>query len=131
MELQPFCSIVSQDKRREARLLFCQRVPTLPKGGTCYFAASSTLRSTTPMKDNYLAAQYHRVARRRGREKAIVVGSHSLLVIMYHVLREKKPDTDLGADSFDKLATARIERHHVRRLAQLGYTVTLTPAHAA
>ena len=35
------------------------------------------------------------------------------------------------ADYFDKLDTARIERHHVRRLEQLGYTVTLTPAHAA
>jgi len=83
------------------------------------------------MKDTYLAAQYHRVARRRGREKASVAVSHSLLVIMYHVLREKNPDTDLGADSFDKLDTARIERHHVRRLEQLGYTVTLTPVHAA
>lgn len=83
------------------------------------------------MKDKYLVAQYHRVARRRGREKASVAVSHSLLVIMYHVLREKKPYTDLGADSFDKLDTARIERHHVRRLEQLGYTVTLTPAHAA
>jgi transposase len=83
------------------------------------------------MKDNYLAAQSHRVARRRGREKAIVAVSHSLLVIIYHVLREKKPYTDLGADYFDKLDTARIERHHVRRLEQLGYTVTLTPAHAA
>ena len=83
------------------------------------------------MKDNYLATQYHRIARKRGREKAIVAVSHSLLVIMYHVLREKKPYTDLGADYFDKLDTARIERHHVRRLEQLGYTVTLTPAHAA
>lgn len=83
------------------------------------------------MKDTYLAAQYHRIARRRGREKAIVAVSHSLLVIIYHVLREKKPYTDLGADYFDKLDTARIERHHVRRLEQLGYTVTLTPAHAA
>jgi transposase len=46
------------------------------------------------MKDNYLAAQYHRVARRRGREKAIVAVSHSLLVIIYHVLREKKPYTE-------------------------------------
>ena len=83
------------------------------------------------MKDNYLAAQYHRIARRRGREKAIVAVSHSLLVIIYHVLREKKLYTDLGADYFDKLDTARIERHHVRRLEQLGYTVTLTHTHAA
>src|SRR5258708_23774676 len=48
------------------------------------------------MKDNYLAAQYHRVARRRGREKAIVAVSHSLLGMMYHVLRGNKPYTDLG-----------------------------------
>jgi len=46
-----------------------------------------------------------------------------LLVIIYHVLREKKPYKDLGADYFDKLDTTRIERHHVRRLEQLGYTV--------
>ena len=36
--------------------------------------------------------------------------SHGLLVIIYHVLREKKPYTDLGTDYFDKLDTARIER---------------------
>ena len=46
------------------------------------------------MKDKYLAAQYHRVARRRGREKASVAVSHSLLVIMYQVLPEKNPDTE-------------------------------------
>ena len=46
------------------------------------------------MKDKYLAAQYHRGARRRGREKASVAVSHRLLVIMYPVLREKKPDTE-------------------------------------
>jgi hypothetical protein len=83
------------------------------------------------MSDNYLAAQYHRIVRRRGKQKAIVAVAHSLLVIIYHVLRDKKPYTDLGVDYFDKLDTARIERHHVRRLEQLGYTVTLTPTHAA
>lgn len=83
------------------------------------------------MSDNCLVAQYHRIARRRGREKAIVAVAHSLLVIIFHVLRDKQPYTDLGVDYFDKLNTARIERHHVRRLEQLGYTVTLSPAHGA
>jgi len=62
---------------------------------------------------------------------AIVAVSHSILVIIYHMLRDKKPYSDLGADYFDKLDTARIERHHVRRLEQLGYTVRLTPKDAA
>jgi transposase len=83
------------------------------------------------MKDNYLSAQYHRIARRRGKQKAIVAVSHSILVIIYHMLHDQKPYSDLGADYFDKLDTARIERHHVRRLEQLGYTVTLTPKEAA
>ncbi len=50
-----------------------------------------------------------------------------MLVILYHVLREKKPYTDLGADYFAKLDVARIERQAVRSLEQLGYAVTLTP----
>ena len=83
------------------------------------------------MKDNYLSAQYHRIARRRGKQKAIVAVSHSILVMIYHILRDKKPYTDLGADYFDTLDTARVERHHVRRLEQLGYTVTLTPKEIA
>jgi transposase len=37
-------------------------------------------------KDNYLSAQYHRLARRLGKKKAVVAVSHSLLVIIYHVL---------------------------------------------
>ena len=78
-------------------------------------------------KDNYLSAQYHRIARRRGKQKAVLAVSHSVLVIVSHILRDKKPSTDLGADYFDKLDAKRVERHHVRRLEQLGYTVTLTP----
>jgi len=52
--------------------------------------------------------------------------AHSILVAIYHVLKTGKPYAELGADYFDKLDTTRIERHHVRRLEQLGYTVTLT-----
>jgi transposase len=78
-------------------------------------------------KDNYLSAFYHRIARRRGKKKAIVALAHKLLVIIYHILRTKKPYTELGADYFDKLDATRIERRAVQRLEQLGYTVTLTP----
>jgi hypothetical protein len=37
---------------------------------------------------------------------------------------------ELGLEYFDQLDTARMQRHHVRRLEQLGYTVTLTPTAA-
>ncbi|HLW00367.1 MAG TPA: IS110 family transposase [Ktedonobacterales bacterium] len=82
-------------------------------------------------KDNYLSAQFHRIARRRGKQKAVVAVSHSVLIILYHMLREGRPYSDLGPDYFEKLEATQIERYHVRRLEQLGYTVTLTPASAA
>jgi transposase len=76
---------------------------------------------------SYFHAQFHRLARRRGRNKAATAVAHSILVAVYHILKNGKPYADLGVDYFDKLNATRIERHHVRRLEQLGYTVTLTP----
>lgn len=82
-------------------------------------------------KDTYLSAFYHRIARRRGKKKAIVALEHKLLIIIYHVLLTNKPYHDLGADYFDQREKARLEWHHIHRLEQLGYTVTLTPKEAA
>lgn len=82
-------------------------------------------------KDTSLSAFYHRIARRRGKKKAILAVAHKLLVMIYHVLRTKKPYTELGPDYFDRLEADRLQRHHIRRLEQLGYTVTLTPKEVA
>jgi len=82
-------------------------------------------------KDSYLSAFYHRIARRRGKKKAIVALEHKLLIIIYHVLLSKKPYQDLGAEYFDQREKARLEWHHIHQLEQLGYTVTLTPKEVA
>jgi transposase len=79
------------------------------------------------MKDNYLSAQYHRLARRLGKLKAAIAVAHSLLIIIYHVLSDKQPYRDLGSDYFDSLAKERLTRQALRRLEALGYAVTLTP----
>ena len=82
-------------------------------------------------RGSYLAAQYHRLARRRGKHRAAMAVAHSVLVIAYHLLKTGRPYADLGADYFDHLDAERIQRHHVKRLQQLGYEVTLTPVEAA
>ncbi len=74
----------------------------------------------------YLSAQFHRLARRRGKNRAILAVAHSLLVSIYHMLRDHRPYQDLGADYFARLDAERIERGYVRRLEQLGYEVQLT-----
>lgn len=87
--------------------------------------------AVTRTRDNSLVAQYQRIARRKGRRKAIGAVMHSVLVIAYHVLHEGQPYRELGADYFDKLNTTRLERHHVNRLKALGYEGVLTPTLAA
>lgn len=76
-------------------------------------------------KDNYLSAQYHRLARRIGKKKAVVAVSHSLLVIMYHLLRDDQDYHDLGPHFFETLDTTRQRDSAVRRLEGLGYKVSL------
>jgi transposase len=79
-------------------------------------------------KDNYLSAQYHRLAHRIGKLRAIVAVSHSVLVIIYHLLRTNQDYHDLGPHYFQTLDTTRQRDWAVRRLQALGYTVTLEEA---
>lgn len=79
------------------------------------------------VKDSYLSAQFRRLAAKRGRKRALVAVGHSLLVIIYHVLKHKMEYRDLGPDYFDRLEPERLRRYLVKRLQNLGYDVTLSP----
>ena len=79
-------------------------------------------------KGTYLAAQYRRLAARRGRAKAAVAVAHAILIIAYHVLTEGTVYGDLGGNYFDERDRQAVEHRLVHRLQGLGYTVSLTPA---
>ena len=53
-------------------------------------------------KETYLAAQYRRLAPRRGRKRAIVAVAHSILVSAYLMPKPHEPYQDLGSDYFDQ-----------------------------
>src|SRR5213595_455274 len=89
-------------------------------------ALVESARGAVRKRDSYLAAQYRRLVKRRGDKKAIVAVAHSILVIAYHVLRDGQPYRELGGDYFERLNADRLTRYHTKRLAALGYTVTLT-----
>jgi transposase len=78
-------------------------------------------------KDTYLSAQYRRLAARRGKKRALVAVGHSLLVVIYHLLKHGLSYHDLGGDYFERLDPERYRRYLVKRLQSLGYQVTLTP----
>lgn len=82
-------------------------------------------------KGTYLSAQYHRIAARRGGKRAAVAVAHTILVIMYHLLRSGGVYQELGGNFFDQRDRERVARRQVARLERLGYRVTLEPVKVA
>jgi transposase len=82
-------------------------------------------------KDNYLAAQFRRLAARRGKKRAAIAVAHSIVVIAYHMLRDGTEYRDLGGDYFDKRNKEKLQRNLVSRLEGLGLKVMLEPAAVA
>jgi transposase len=86
-------------------------------------AARAAARSRT-----YLGAQYHRIAARRGANRAAVAVAHSILTIVYHILARGQTYVDLGDNYFDQLHRDRVCSRLTHRLEALGYSVSLQPA---
>jgi transposase len=78
-------------------------------------------------KGSYLAAQFRRLAARRGIKKALVAVAHTLLGIIYALLTRGATYTDLGASYFDARDRHHTSRRLVARLEGLGFRVSLEP----
>jgi len=78
-------------------------------------------------KNSYLASQYRRLVGRRGKKRALIAVGHSILVILYYLLKEGRQYADLGTDFFDRLEPQRLTRYYVNRLQKLGHKVVLEP----
>ena len=99
--------------------------------GNRYLAAALGEAAVTAGRTNtFLGERYRRIARRRGKKKAIVAVGRSILIIVWHLLAD--PDArfhDLGPDFYDtRIGPDRKKRNHIRQLEALGYKVTLEPA---
>ena len=94
--------------------------------------ASSARPPSPPRKtDTFLGERYRRIARRRGKKKAIVAVGRSILVIIWHLLSD--PDARLpptsAPTSTTTASTPNARKHaHIHQLEALGYKVTLEPA---
>jgi transposase len=82
-------------------------------------------------KGTYLGAQYKRLVGRLGKRRGAVAVGHTMLVIAYHLLKERSEYEELGANYFDERDRRSVEQRAVKRLEALGYQVTLTAKSAA
>ena len=85
-------------------------------------------RSAASSKDTYLHSQYVRIAARRGANRAAVAVGHSILVICYHMIKNKTAFKDLGGDFFLKQNKEALLKRHIKRIEELGYKIELVEA---
>lgn len=64
-------------------------------------------------------------AKRIGKKKALIAVAHSILIIIYHILKQEKTYQELGSTYFEERDHDAIKRRAVRNLERLGYQVTL------
>jgi len=83
-------------------------------------------------KNTYLSAQYHRIAARRGKKRALVAVAHTILRVVYYMLLRGEDYRDLGSNYFDERGRQAAADRLLRRLEKLGYEVALkSPAQPA
>ena len=87
--------------------------------------------AVTHTKDTYLNSQYHHIAARRGKKRALIAVGHSILTIVWHLLEHDCEYVDLGSRYLEDRDRQQIQRRLVRRLEDFGYTVKLEPTTAA
>lgn len=81
--------------------------------------------AATRTKETYLSAQYQRLVKRMGKNKALVAVGHSILVMIYHILTRRQSYQELGGDYFDGRNVEAQKARLIRKLEALGLRVTV------
>ena len=63
---------------------------------------------------------------RRGANRATVAVAHSMLIAIYHILKDDVPFKDLSSDYYTKFNTEAKARYYMRKLLELGVSIPVS-----
>jgi len=78
-------------------------------------------QTASKKKDSFFKAQYDRLVVRRGANRAKVAVAHSMLIAIYHMLKNGKPFIDLGENYYIQFDPEKKIKYHMKKLNQLGW----------
>ena len=87
-------------------------------------------KSARSVKKSYFSAQYQRISARRGKNRATLAVAHSMLIAIYHMLKNNVPFRDLGADYYDSFNRDKKIHGYLKRLKALGWKPDTLPGSA-
>lgn len=77
--------------------------------------------SAVKVKDSYFHAQFQRISVHRGKKRAYVAVAHSLLIAIYHVLKDGVEFKDLGTEYYNQFNKERKIKAYLKKLKALGW----------
>ena len=77
--------------------------------------------SAVKNKQSYFYAQFQRISAHRGKKRAYVAVAHSMLIAIYHILKDGVPFRDLGADYYNQFNKERKIGAYLKKLKALGW----------
>jgi transposase len=103
------------------------------KGNPYLGGVPGEIAASAGRTDTFLGERYRRLARRRGKRKALSAVARSILVIIFHLPADPEARFhDLGPGYYDThIDRQRKIRNHIRQLEALGLDVTTAPRHDA
>ena len=76
--------------------------------------------SAVKVKSSYFYAQFQRISARRGKKRAYVAVAHSMLIAIYHILKDNIPFVDLGSEYYNQFNKERQINVYLKKLKALG-----------
>ncbi len=65
-------------------------------------------------KNTYLSTQFKRIAKRRGKKKAIVAVGHTVLTTVYYIIKNRVSYHELGGDYYEKVLNRDPSKWHIK-----------------
>lgn len=79
-------------------------------------------------KQSYFYAQFMRISAHRGKKRAYVAVAHSMLIAIYHILKDGMVFKDLGADYYNQFNKERKINAYLKKLKALGWEAPVVAA---
>ena len=84
--------------------------------------------SAVKNKSSYFCAQFARVSAHRGKKRAYVAVAHSMLIAIYHIIKDGVVFKDLGADYYNQFNRERKINAYLKKLKALGWEAPVVAA---
>lgn len=81
-------------------------------------------QSASFCKGSFFAAQYSKIAIRRGKNRAKVAVAHSMLIAIWHILKDGVEFHDLGSDYYNQFNREKKAKALLKKLNGLGFDIS-------